>query len=133
LIVVAARALVTGANQRDRFARDQVLETELYPDIRFTIDSLTAVQPGDTLTAVAIGLFELHGVKQPWSVPIKVWKEPLGRRVTGQWLFPAEDLESVYKMSKFPLSLGVGMHIWKWVYMGFDMILVPETSPTRSS
>jgi hypothetical protein len=133
LILVQSRALLTGNNQRDRFARDQVLETENYPDIRFTIDSLTGLEPGDTISALALGTFELHGVKTPWSVPVKAWKEPLGMRVIGQWSFPAADLVSVYKMSKFPLSLGVGMHIWRWVHMGFDMILVPATPTTRSS
>jgi hypothetical protein len=127
LIIVQARALVTGNDQRDRFARDQVLDVLVYPDIRFVIDSLTSVEPGDTISAVALGTFELHGVKQPWSVPIKAWRERLGMRVIGQWSFPAADLISVYKMSQFPLSLGVGMHIWRWVHMGFDLVLVPES------
>jgi hypothetical protein len=130
IIVVQAAALVTGEHQRDDFARKRVLETDLFPDIRFEIDSLTGVDLGDTLDAVAVGTFELHGVRQPAAVPIKAWREPLGLRVTGQWAFPAPSLVSVYHISKYPLGLGVGMQIWRWIHMGFDVILVPKGSPS---
>jgi hypothetical protein len=133
LIVVEAQALTTGERQRDDFARKRVLQTDEFPNIRFTIDSLTSVQTGDTITAIALGIFELHGVKQPWAVPIKAWHERLGLRVTGKWSFPAPNLVSVYQFSKFPLGLGVGMQIWKWIHMGFDVVLIPADSRTRST
>ena len=62
------------------------------------------------------------------TIPIKAWHEPLGLRVTGQFHFPAPDLINVYRMSKYPLSLGVGMKIWEQVHMGIDAILVGATA-----
>jgi hypothetical protein len=124
LIVIRADALQTGLDMRDNYARKRVLQTESFPDIRFEIDSVVSLVPGDTLQGNAVGTFELHGVRQPVVIPIKAWHEPLGLRVTGQFNFPAYDLIDVYRMSKYPLSLGVGMKIWEKMYMGIDMILV---------
>ena len=132
LVVVRADALVTGLDFRDTYARTRILETLVYPDIRFEIDSLTNVQRGDTLRATAVGMIELHGVKKPMTVPIKVWREKLGLRVTGQWEFPAIDLINEYHMSPYPLSLGVKGHIWREVYLGIDAILVPASAAASS-
>ena len=124
LIVIRADALQTGLDMRDSYARKRVLQTDSYPDIRYEIDSVSNLQKGDTLQGDAFGTFELHGVRQPVTIPIKAWREPLGLRVTGQFHFPAPDLIDVYRMSKYPLSLGVGMKIWEQMHMGIDLILV---------
>ena len=125
LILVRAAALVMGDYNRDFITRYHVLQTHVYPDIRFAIDSLTDIRKGDTLQATAVGTLELHGVRKPWGIPIKAWREPLGLRVKGQVAFPAPDLIGVYQMSKYPLSLGVGTEIWKWVHLGIDVVLKP--------
>jgi hypothetical protein len=127
LITISVDSLVSGFKQRDDYARHRILETTTYPDVRFTIDSLASVRKtpkGDTLHANAVGVLELHGVKKPWVVPVKAWKEKLGLRVTGQFNFIPDALIQDYKMSPYPLNLGVRAHIWHRIYLGIDAILV---------
>ena len=132
LIVVDVSKLTSGENMRDNFARARVLQTDEFPDVRFTIDSLVGIRKGDTLEATAVGKLLLHGVTRPWSVPVRAWREPLGLRVTGQFAFPAPDLIDVYRLSKYPLGLGVGTEIWKWIHLGIDAVLRPAGSGASS-
>ena len=127
LVVIQADDLVTGLNFRDTYARERILETVVYPEIRFRIDSLINVQRGDTLRADAVGILELHGIRRAWTVPIKAWHEPLGLRVTGQFEFPAPDLTDVYRLSHYALALGVRTAIWKEFFLGIDAVLVPAS------
>ena len=126
MIVIMPDDLVTGLDFRDTFAHKHLLETHLFPDIRFVIDSLVDVKPGDTLEATAMGTLQVHGEKTSWGVPLKVWHEPLGLRVTGQFAFPVSDLVEVYKFPRAPLWMGVGAKWWKWFHLGIDAIMVPE-------
>ena len=123
-VSVLADSLVTGLDMRDIYARRKVLNTKQYPAIRFTVDSLSNVARGDTLTATAIGVFELHGVRQPMKSPIKVWREGGGIRVQSHFTIPAKALIDVYDMSPLALGMGVKMGEWKEVHMGVDMLLV---------
>lgn len=120
-------SLFTGLGFRDDFARNLVLNTGDYPRIRFVIDSLINVQPGpgDTLHAVAVGTFSLHGVTTPMQAPVQAWRDPAGFRVRGSFDFDAQDLTHKYGMSKVSLGLGVGTHRWKRVYAGVDVIFRP--------
>jgi len=45
----------------------------------------------------------------------------------------ANELWSKYGISKQAMALGVGMGIWKQLWMGFDLVLRPEppTSATQ--
>lgn len=125
-VVVAAGSLTSGLSTRDNYARHSLLQTASFPNVTFQVDSITgAERHGDTLTATAFGVFELRGVRQPMTVPIRFWHDALGLRVTGQTHFPATDLITVYKMSKIGLGLGVASHVWKQFYWGIDAILVP--------
>ena len=126
-ISVMADSLVTGLDMRDAYARRQVLQTHQYPAIRFTVDSLTQVVPGDTMKAVAVGTFELRGVRQPMTSPIKVWREPDGIRVQSHFKIPAQDLVNVYEMSRLALGMGVRMGQWEYLHLGVDMLLVKGT------
>ena len=119
-------SLVTGNDMRDKFARKSVFETSKYREIKFTIDSLTNVQPGDTLRAIAVGTFELHGTKVPARAPVKAWREAAGLRVQTQMEFPAHDLTKVYGFSKLSLGMGVTLGRWETIFMGIDAILVPD-------
>jgi hypothetical protein len=133
LVLIRAEALVTGLNMRDEYARRRILQTLDYPDIRFVVDSLANVRPGDTLRADAVGVLELHGVKRPWVVPLKAWHEPLGLRVTGTFEFPATDMVDVYHIPEYPLALGVQLQIWKTLHLGIDAILVPAAHAPAGS
>ena len=124
-VVVLADSLVTGLNQRDRYARKKVIETHKYPELRFTIESLHSVQPGDTLRATAVGTFTLRGVNQAVEVPVTVVFDPGGIRIRGQWQFDAQDLVHVYGMSRWALGMGIGLGRWQEVHVGVDLVVRP--------
>ena len=112
---------------RDNYARKAVMQSDHYPDIRFRIDSLTGLQHGDTIRAMAVGQFELRGVSTPTVVPVKAWKEAGGLRVTGKFTIRPTQLIETYKVSQLTLGLGVGTGIWKLLHMGFDVVLRDAT------
>ncbi|HEY0672635.1 MAG TPA: YceI family protein [Longimicrobiales bacterium] len=118
-------SLVTGNDMRDKFARKSVFETAKFREIKFQIDSLTNVQTGDTIRAIAMGTLELHGERVAATAPVKAWRDKHGMRVQTQMEFPAHDLTRVYHFSKLSLGMGVTLGRWKTVYMGIDAILVP--------
>ncbi len=119
-------SLVTGNDMRDKFSRKSVFETTKYREIKFQIDSLINVQPGDTLHATAVGTLEMHGERVAATAPVKAWRETHGLRVQTQLEFPASQLTSVYKFSKLALGMGVTLGRWKTVFMGIDAILIPD-------
>jgi polyisoprenoid-binding protein YceI len=122
-IVLRAEHLTTGLQMRDRYARQVILETSRYPEIRFTIDSLTNVLPGDTLRGHAMGGFELHGVRQPMTVPLKAWRSGQDLRVVAEFEIPAQDLTDRYGMSKPQLGMAVYQGIWKSLEIRIDVVL----------
>jgi len=123
VVSVIADSLFTGLGYRDVYGRRAVLQTGTYPNITFTIDSLTEVQPGDTLRAIAVGTLELHGVQHATRAPVKAWNDPAGFRVLAQFSVPALALTEEFKMSRVALGMGVGMRRWNTVHMGIDVIL----------
>jgi hypothetical protein len=130
-IAVDAAALVSGEKSRDAFARDQVLETDKYPQIVFTIDRLVGVKrsaQGDSVSAIAVGELALHGTNTPRMVPIVAWHEDGALRVRGRWYFTADELWENYGISKQAIALGVGMGIWKQLWMGVDLVLRTKAS-----
>ena len=122
-------SLFSGLAFRDDFARSIVLNTDKYPRMRFVIDSLVNVRPGrgDTLHAVAVGSFSLHGVTTPMQAAVLAWRDPAGFRVRGAFDFDAQDLVKKYGMSKVALGLGVVLRRWKRIYMGVDVVLRPAS------
>ncbi len=127
-VSVIADSLFTGLGFRDTFGRRRVLETGKYSQITFTIDSVVDVQPGDTLRAVAVGTFELHGVQRATRAPLVAWHEPAGFRVRAQFSVPALALTNEFKMSNVALGMGVIMRRWNTVHMGVDVVLRPTGS-----
>jgi hypothetical protein len=126
---VTADSLFTGLEMRDLYEKRVVLETRRYPDLTFTIDSLVDVQQGDTIRAVAVGTFEAHGVARPTRAAVTAWRDPAGFRVRAQFDIPARALTDEFAMSKWALSMGVGMKRWKTLHVGVDVVLRP---PPRS-
>ena len=128
-VVVNPDALVGGETRRDAFAREAVLQTNRYPEIRFTVDSVVGVtRKADTLRGTAVGAFTLRGVTQPMTASIRAWPEVGGIRVLGKFHVPADQLVPVYGISSFALGLGIGTRIWKDLYMGVDLLLRPEAA-----
>lgn len=129
VIAVKGTHLISGENRRDAYAREAVLQTTRYPEIRFEIDSLVNVkEQGDTIFGTAVGSFTLRGVTKPMAATVRSWTEAGGRRVLAKLRVPVRDLTRVYGMSKFALGLGVGTKIWKDVFMGVDVLLRPGTA-----
>jgi YceI-like protein len=125
-VAIRADAFITGLTARDRYAARAVLQSGRYPTIGFRVDSLIDVQPGDTLMAKAAGHFELRGVSTPMVVPVKAWMEGDGLRVIGKFTIPASDMIEVYEISQLSMGLGVGTGIWKFLHLGFDVVLRPQ-------
>ena len=92
------------------------------------IDSLVQVgRKGDTLTAIAIGTWQLRGVTQPFSTPIRAFPEAHGTRVLGKFSIPVKMLVTDFGVYKRSLGLGVMMGIWKTLYMGVDLLVRSES------
>ena len=125
LIIVSSAALTVGQPLRDEYAQKAILQSSSYPDIRFYLDSLTGVRPGDTLQAHAVGTFEFRGNRKVVVAPLKAWREAGGFRVTTRFDIPPADLSDVYGISKMSLGLGVGGKIWKMLHAGVDVVLKP--------
>lgn len=123
-VTVLADSLVTGLDMRDIYARRKVLETKQYPAIRFAVDSLTQITRGDTLNAVAVGSFEVHGVRVAMKSPVQVWREGGGIRVKSKFSIPASHLHDVFRMNPLALGMGVRMMEWNELHMGVDMLMM---------
>jgi hypothetical protein len=122
-MTVKLDALQTGFHLHDSFMHEILGVTKNSPPAEFRIDSLSGVQRGDTTRAIAHGTLQLHAAVRSFDVPLKMWQTPEGLRVTGRFSMPALDMVDVYHLSRFKLGLGVGAGIWKFLYMGFDVIL----------
>jgi hypothetical protein len=126
-VTVRADALVTGGDERDAFTRQAILETNRYPDIRFTIDSVVNVtRVADTLHGTAMGVFTLRNVAKRVTAPVLAWPEGGGLRVLAKFRIEADSLVPVYGLSKYALGLGVGVKIWQVLFSGVDLLLRPE-------
>jgi polyisoprenoid-binding protein YceI len=118
---VMADSLTMGANMRDKFMHHAVLNTDTHPDLRFTIDSLILVQPGDTIHAVAVGTFEVHGTRHPVTAPAVAWHEGDNLRVQAQFGVSAQAMTNEFNMSRYALSMGVVLARWNTLHMGVDL------------
>lgn len=128
-IRVLPDSLVTGLDLRDSFARRRVFETHRYPEIRFVLEALRDVRPGDTLRAVAEGTLELRGVPRAVLANVKAWEEDGALRTQAQFWIPAKELTRTFNMSEWALGLGVTLGRWQEVHMGVDLILRPADTP----
>jgi hypothetical protein len=118
---VMADSLTMGANMRDKFMHHAVLNTDTHPDLRFVIDSLILVQPGDTIHAVAVGTFEVHGTRHTVTAPTVAWREGDGLRVQAQFGVSAKAMTEEFNMSRYALSMGVVLARWNTLHMGVDL------------
>lgn len=122
-IVLRADALVTGQDMRDVYARRAVLQTSTYPEIRFTIDSLTQVQGSETIRALAVGTFEFHGRTQPMTVPIIASRQAGELRVRAQFEIPVKALVEKYGVPKTALGLATDRGVWDGIRVGIDVVM----------
>jgi hypothetical protein len=123
-VVVRADALITGNDDRDAYTRIAILQTNRYPEIRFTLDSVVNVtREADTLRGTAVGVFTVRGVARSIATPVKAWPETGGLRVLAKFRIDADSLVPVYGLSSYALGLGVGTKIWQFLFPGVDLLL----------
>ncbi len=123
-VVVKADRLLTGQTQRDQYTRESLLETNRYPEIGFTIDSLVGVvEQADTVNGSVVGVLTLRGVTRPMVVAVRMWPEAGGLRVVGKFRVTAPELVEQFGISSHALGLGVGVRIWHYLYMGVDLVM----------
>lgn len=126
-VVVNPDHLVSGLEQRDKYTREKILETARYPEIRFGIDSLIAIErQADTLLGTAVGTLSLHGVDRNLTGHVRAWPEGGGLRVQGRFRIPAQWITKEFGMSSRALGLGVGFRIWQDLFMGVDLLMRRE-------
>jgi len=133
-VTISPAALVTGEKQRDAWARDAVLQTAQYPEIRFAIDSFVDVaRQSDTIRGTAVGVLALHGREKPASAAVKAYwdAEAAGFRVLARVRVPARTLVDDFWPGCMVrrgcvFGLGVAMNIWKTMFFGADLLLRPE-------
>src|SRR5688572_6054164 len=129
-IAIRGDHLTSGLKLRDAYT-DDLLDLQKFPEIKFRIDSVRAVHPGDTTRGSVVGVLMLHGIETPMSVPIRSWTEAGGTRVPGKFDIDAKDLIDVYQLSRWKLGLGVQTNIWQTLHLGFDVVL--REAPANSS
>lgn len=133
-VTVKSDAFIGGFDVRDEFVKDKLFQSQQYPEIKFTIDSMVDVSRahGDTLRGTAHGQFTLRGVTQPAHASMKFWPEMGGLRVLGKIKINALDLIPVYGMSGLALGMGVGTRIWQDVYFGVDFLMLTPGQASRT-
>jgi hypothetical protein len=128
-IAVSADALISGAEGRDSYTRQAILQTNRWSEIRFTLDSLVHVtRQADTLRGTAVGVFTLRDVAKPMTAAIRAWPEAGGLRVLAKFRVMASSLVPEYGLPKFALGLGVGLNIFQDLFMGADLLLRREAA-----
>jgi hypothetical protein len=133
-VIIKADSLVMGETRRAKWARDAALQTTMYPEIRFRLDSLVNVtRQADTLYGTAVGVLSLHGLENPASAAVKAYpdSEAGGTRVFARIRAPAREFISDFWPGCLGgraclFGLGVRMNIWKYMFFGADLLLRPE-------
>jgi hypothetical protein len=135
-VTIRPDALVTGEARRDAWARDAVLQTGQYQEIRFVVDSLVDLsRQHDTLRGTAVGTLTLHGQEKPLVAAVKAYwdTEAAGFRVLTRSRVPARTLVEEFWPGCLVrrgcvFGLGVAMNIWKTLFFGADLLLRPTES-----
>jgi YceI-like domain len=134
-VTVKGEALVTGEAMRDLLMH-QVMQTAQFPDIVFTLDSLTDQHRlGDTTAGKAMGMLTFRDQQYPIVAVLKWFHNGRDMRATGKWRIPAHNLVDMAPKLHY-LGLGVNTNIWHDFFMGFDIVFrpaPPESSGGRGS
>jgi len=132
-IVVRADRLVSGLRMRDAFIQRVILASRTYPEIRFDIEDVAAIQAGDTLRADMRGTFELRGVRRAVVVPIEAWRDAGGLRLKARFSIPLEDLILEYGVSELALPTYFATPDGEQLHMGVDVVLRPTRRTTTAA
>lgn len=119
-------ALVSGQAMRDMLTH-QVLESQSFPDITFTLDSLVGFtkQPG-ALVGSAIGTLKVRGVNEPVTAALRVFPDGGGMRVLAKFRITADTLTKKFIPKLRIFGLGGNTNIWHDFFMGADLVFVRD-------
>ncbi len=79
-IVIDAASYTTGSDGRDRDVRENALEAQTFPTIRFESTGLSTVEGGREAARLGLrGKLTLHGVTKEIDVPVAAQLDPRGR------------------------------------------------------
>ena len=127
-IKVSGVDFITGSSMRDLMMH-QVMQTGQFPDIFFSLDSLTDLhRRGDTLAGKALGQLTVRDQKFPVVATVKSFPDAGGMRVIGKWRYKATDLKTMVPKLHY-MGLGVNTNIWHDFFMGFDILFRPAPAP----
>ena len=86
---VDARSFDTGIDARDEDMHTQVLESERFPEMRFSAERLdVGTRSADAAEVTLHGKLELHGTEHEIAVPARVAREGDELHVTGAFTVP---------------------------------------------
>lgn len=121
-IVVRLDHIVGPSKRRDDHMKDQIMRTHLHPVARFTLDSVTSLQGGDTVRAIAAGTFELYGTPRQVAAPVRAWFDPSGDLLLqAEFTMTPRALVTEYGVSR--TWIGLGWYMWKTLTVGVDLRL----------
>jgi hypothetical protein len=133
VVALRADALVTGESWRDETLHNVVLQTQRFPDVVFTIDSVVGLtKVADTLVGRAVGTFTVKGVVTPTIAEIRALPDSGGMRVLAKWRIPADDIMKI-SPTLHTIGLGLNLKIWKYLYMGADLVMRPAGNAASST
>jgi polyisoprenoid-binding protein YceI len=129
-IIVDATKIFTGERERDEYAQNAILGVHVYPDIKYKIDSLVNMSyRGDTLVGTAMGQWTFRGKTRPVNASVESYRVSSGTRVLAKFRIPVMDLIKEYGVSRRSVGLGIGLNIWKTLFVGVDLLMRTETAP----
>jgi len=89
VVRVDARSFDTGIDARDEDMHTQVLESERFPEMRFSAERLdVGTRSADAAEVTLHGKLELHGTEHEIAVPARVAREGDELHVTGAFTVP---------------------------------------------
>jgi polyisoprenoid-binding protein YceI len=122
-VVIDARSLETGNGMRDDNMHGKVLESERYPQIEFSPETLNVISHTGSVWEIELaGTTRIHGGAWPLTIQAQVEVERDVARVHGQFVIP-HVAWGMRDMSNFLLS------VEKQVHVDFDATgrLVPDS------
>jgi hypothetical protein len=124
-VTVTSEALISGEAMRDLLMH-QLLESNRYPNITFTLDSLVGMtkQP-DAIVGSAVGTLTVRGVQEPIVAAVRAFPDGGGMRVLARWRIPADTLKVITPKLRY-LSLGANTNLWHDFFMGADLVFHAE-------
>jgi len=126
-IKVLADALVTGEGMRDMLMHAS-LETKSFPEITFTLDSLTGMtRKGNEIVGTAMGTINVRHMPKPVTASVRAFPDGSGgTRVLVKWWIDAHELSQTWTPRLKHLGLGAKTNLWHYFFMGGDLIFRAE-------